>query len=267
MAAVQRDSVASATNSDNLEEEAHMSIAKRLFVVPGLLGLSGVLLLGQHGSHGGMHSGSMSAPHMSAPTARAPRVFVPTTVPGLPSASAYSSAPNPAYRTSNFSPFRAPYQRGRHNGVLPFGYFAGPYFPLWDYSDYSYSGYPAYSAGYDQPAPMPEDNALGEQIAQLSAQVNDLQNQLAQRAPSDSPVAPAQETPQAAAPPLTVVLTNGKTLQVQNYAVMENALWDLSSQPVRKIPISTIDIPASTKATEANGTEFPNLSIAKSTSE
>jgi hypothetical protein len=139
---------------------------------------------------------------------------------------------------------------------------------MWDFStDYGSSGYPAYSAGYEQPAPPPEDNALGEQIAQLSAQVNDLQNQLGQRAPAEPPAPAAQETPQPPSPPLTVVLTNGKTLQVQNYAVMENALWDLSSQPVHKIPISSIDIPASTKASEANGTEFPNLSFAKSPSE
>jgi hypothetical protein len=152
--------------------------------------------------------------------------------------------------------------------VLPYGYLGAPFFPLWDYSDdYGYSGYPAYSAGYDQPAPMPEDNVLGEQLAQLSAQVNDLQNQLGQKAPVDSPSGAAQEAAQPPSPPLTVVLTTGKTLQIQNYAVMDNALWDLSGQPVRKIPLSAIDVPASTKATEANGTEFPQLSAAKSPSE
>ena len=244
-----------------------MGIAKRFLLVSGLFGVSGALLLGQYGSHGGAHSGAVSAPRVTAPTVYSARTFVPTTAPTYPSASAYSSAPNPAYRTSNYGPFRAPVRRGRYNGVLPYGYLAAPFYPLWDYSaDYGYSGYPAYSAGYDQPAPPPEDNALGDQIAQLSAQLNDLQNQLGQRASSE-PAAAAQEIPQPPSPPLTVVLTNGKTLQVQNYAVMENALWDLSSQPVRKIPISTIDVPASTKATEANGTEFPNLSSAKSPTE
>jgi hypothetical protein len=245
-----------------------MNVVNRFLLVPSLFSLSGALLLGQHGSHGGMHSGAFSASHAAAPVISSPRVFVPTTVPNYPSASVYSSAPNPAYRRSNYSPFRAPYQRGRYNRALPYGYLAAPYFPLWDYSDgYGYSGYPAYSAGYDQAAPMPEDNVLGQQIQQLSAQVNDLQNQLGQRAPTDSPSSAAQQTPQPPSPPLTVVLTNGQTLQVQNYAVMGNVLWDLSSQPVRKIPLSTIDIPASTKATEANGTEFPELSVAKSPSE
>ncbi len=245
-----------------------MKVVNRFLLVPSLFSLSGALLLGQHGSHGGMHSGALSAPHVAAPVVSSPRVFVPTTVPNFPSASVYSSAPNPAYRTSNYSPFRAPYQRGRYNRVLPYGYLAAPYFPLWDYSDgYSYSGYPAYSAGYDQSAPMPSENVLGEQIEELSAQVNDLQNQLGQRAPADSPSGSAQQETQPPSPPLTVVLTSGQTLHIQNYAVMGNALWDLSSQPVHKIPISAIDVPASTKATEANGAEFPPLNAAKSPSE
>jgi hypothetical protein len=241
-----------------------MSIASRFFLVSGLLGLSCAVLLGQHGSHGGMHSAAVSAPHVAGATVHSPTAFAPTTAPGYPSASAYASAPggNPAYnRTSSFGPFRTPFQRSRYNRFLPYGYLAAPYFPLWDYSDDNgYSGYPAYSAGYDQPAPMPDENVLGEQIAQLSAQVNDLQSQIGQKAPTDSPSTSTQQTTQPPSPPLTVVLTNGQTLQIQNYAVMGSVLWDLSSQPVRKIPLSTIDIPASTKATEANGTEFPQLS-------
>ncbi len=242
-----------------------MSIASRFLLVSGLLGLSGGLLLGQHGSHGGMHSAGRGVA-TGTTTYHAPATFAPARAPGFgpapasPGLQGVSSAYN---RTSSYGPYRAPYSRGRYNRVLPYGYLGAPFFPLWDYSDDSgYSGYPAYSAGYDQPAPMPDDNVLGEQIAQLSAQVNDLQNQLGQRAPGDSPSSAPQQTAQPPSPPLTVVLTDGKTLQVQNYAVMGDVLWDLSSQPVRKIPLSRIDVPASTKATEANGTEFPQLSSA-----
>jgi hypothetical protein len=46
---------------------------------------------------------------------------------------------------------------------------------------------------------------------------------------------------------------------VQNYAVMNGVLWDFSRQPTRKIPIASIDVSASTSATEANGGEFPQL--------
>src|SRR6185437_8398647 len=222
-------------NSGKLKKRAAMSIASRFLLFSGLLGLSGALF-GQHGSHGGMHSGAVSAPHVAAPRfSSSPGVFVPAPVPNYPSASVYASAPNPVYRTPNYSPFRGPFQRGRYNRVLPYSYFATPFFPLWDYPDVGYSAYPAYSTTYDQPAPMQENNVLGEQIAKLSAQVNDLQNQIQQRAPLESPSGVEQKTaePEPSSPPLTVVLTSGKTLQIQNYAVMDDALWDLSSQPVR----------------------------------
>ena len=51
-------------------------------------------------------------------------------------------------------------------------------------------------------------------------------------------------------------------MSIQSYAIMNGFLWDFSKQPARKIPVSNIDIPESTKATEANGTEFPDLSSA-----
>jgi hypothetical protein len=35
--------------------------------------------------------------------------------------------------------------------------------------------------------------------------------------------------------------------------------WDFTNQPVRRIPIAGIDIPASQKATEESGAEFPQL--------
>ena len=74
--------------------------------------------------------------------------------------------------------------------------------------------------------------------------------------PADSPV-----TPQASdTPPVTLVLTDGEKLQVQNYAIMGSTFWDFSKQPARRIPLSSIDVPASAKATEANGAEFPPIS-------
>jgi len=102
---------------------------------------------------------------------------------------------------------------------------------------------------------------LGEQVQQLSSQINGLQDQLAQRTqlsgPPEYSTTPAPAPP---SPPLTVVLTSGQTLEVQNYAVMGDAFWDFSSQPIRKIPVSKIDVAASARASEANGAEFPQLS-------
>jgi hypothetical protein len=41
--------------------------------------------------------------------------------------------------------------------------------------------------------------------------------------------------------------------------VVDGTFWDFTNQLTRKIPISSIDIPASQKATEDAGAEFPQL--------
>jgi hypothetical protein len=271
-----------------------MSITGTFFRGFALLSLSGVLVLAQHGGGhggGGMHGGGAGINGRSSaplrPTAQGLSGFPASAYSiGIP-ASAYSLSTRPstfsairpgfpAYngsfglnRRSNYGTFRSGSRRGRYGYPLVYGYLAAPYYPFWDYSDdYGGSGYPAYSAGYQGPGPdagslPPDASGVGEQIAQLSAQVNDLQNHVAQKPPADSVSgSPAQQAPPApASPPLTVVLTNGKTLQVQNYAVMGSVLWDLSSQPTRKIPFANIDVPASTKATEASGAEFPRPGV------
>jgi hypothetical protein len=60
-------------------------------------------------------------------------------------------------------------------------------------------------------------------------------------------------------PPIKLVLRSGQQIQVQDYAVVNGMFWDFTNQPVRRIPIAGIDIPASQKATEESGAEFPQL--------
>jgi hypothetical protein len=97
--------------------------------------------------------------------------------------------------------------------------------------------------------------ALSQQIRMLSDQIDQLKNSENRRATvQDEDVQEA--TPQV---PITLVLRNGQQIQVQNYAVMDHTFWDFTRQPARRIPVSNIDIAASTRATEATGAEFPQL--------
>ncbi len=99
-------------------------------------------------------------------------------------------------------------------------------------------------------------HALVNQVQRLSAQVAQMQygqqTQMQQYAMQQEPPPPPQI-------PVTLVLRDGQQLQVQNYAVMDQTFWDFTRQPVRKIPLSSIDVAASAKATEAKGGEFPQL--------
>jgi hypothetical protein len=102
-------------------------------------------------------------------------------------------------------------------------------------------------------------DALIEQVQRLSAQVSQLQ--AGQQAQAGLPAQP--EPPSPPRVPVTLILRNGQQFQVQNYAVMDKTFWDLTNQTARKIPIATIDIAASEKATEASGGEFPQLGSAQ----
>ncbi|HZQ56099.1 MAG TPA: hypothetical protein VFB14_28160 [Bryobacteraceae bacterium] len=144
-------------------------------------------------------------------------------------------------------------RRGRNAGWgLPFAYFMAPYY----YPDL------AYDSSFEPPPPVDgnaqaavmAENRLGEQIQRLTAEIEELRN--AQQSDYSSA---SEAPPMPPAPPIVLVLRDGQQLKTDNYAVMNNTLWDFSKQPARRIPLSSINVPASEKASEANGAEFPQI--------
>lgn len=147
------------------------------------------------------------------------------------------------------------------------GYFFTPYYyPFLDYGDTGYD-YPPEDSGADAAAQSSYmQNVLGAQVQQLSAEVEQLREQQGPGVPqapayneSGPPPSPSTQNEEPPIPPITIVLRNGQQFHVKNYAVMDQTFWDFTQQPARKIPVSSIDIPASTRATEASGAEFPQI--------
>jgi hypothetical protein len=126
------------------------------------------------------------------------------------------------------------------------------------YVDPGYGDPNAYGAGYEQPPPGPDP-----QTAYLEAQVQQLSNQLSASEQQGVRVPMAPQTAPSAAPavPITLVLRDGRHLQVQNYAVMDQMFWDFTTQPVKKIPLTSIDVAASEQLSAANGADFPKLTV------
>ncbi len=158
---------------------------------------------------------------------------------------------------------------GHGRNRAPQAFFAPYYYPFLGYDTSGYDAYPPYETAQDPAAQTAAvtGNLLGQQIEDLSAQVEELRNeQEAARAQQTMPApplqsaAPAAETQLPQAPPVKLVLRSGQQVQIQNYAVVDGTLWDFTSQPTRRIPVANIDIPASQKATEESGGEFPRLS-------
>lgn len=156
---------------------------------------------------------------------------------------------------------RSPYTRNGRRGDyrnVPLAYALAPYYyPFLDYGSAPYGDEPQEYDPNADPA-LVTVNLLGEQLQRVTAELRQLKaNQQQPAAPSDL----GNYTPEPPAPviPVTVVLRDGQKLQVQNYAVMDQTFWDFSRQPARRIPLSSIDVSASTQATAANGGEFPQF--------
>jgi len=195
------------------------------------------------------------------------RTDIPTPIGLNPPAASYTGILPGAYKPHNNIGGHYGYGRGVGGGA----FIASPfYYPYLGY-DSSLNTFPSYSETIDPNAQAfaAAQDSLGEQIRQLAAELDSVKRQVnVPPAPYGAPLpgvaAPApRETAEAASqPPIAVVLKDGQQLSVQSYAVMNGFLWDFSKQPVRKIPVSNIDVGASVKASEAGGTEFPDLGSA-----
>jgi hypothetical protein len=145
-----------------------------------------------------------------------------------------------------------PYRRS----YVPF--IVGSYFN--PFYDSSFDSGPAPYAAYG-PDPA-EQQQFGPEMPQFSAPPPYGPDGYYPAAPVPyaAPAAPpSSDPPPATVPAVTVVLRSGQKIEVQNYAIMGDSFWDFSRQPARRIPLSSVDIAASTKATEAGGGQFPAI--------
>ncbi len=267
-----------------------MTLVTRTFFTAALALSSGVLLLGQHGggaygagagaraaAAGGYGGQAFAAPPigtLNSPPPGSSRAF------RAPSIGTINAVP-PGRARLGYAPGNAYGRYGHNNGYgrnkyrgYPFVYWLTPYYYpglFYDTGAYydSYDAYPPYdTSGGPQYQP--------EELAQSAPPYAPYPNYYAAPNPylppsyynpppaSPTPVNPTPADAQSAqtppSPPVTLVLRTGEKFQVQNYAVMGQTFWDFSRQPVRKIPVSSIDVPASAKATEASGADFPRIS-------
>ncbi len=92
--------------------------------------------------------------------------------------------------------------------------------------------------------------SLGEQLRQLTAELDSVKRQVnappAPYAPPPPPgiaaAAPEETGAAASQPPIAVVLKDGQQPFGPELRRHERLFWDFSKQPVRKIPVSNIDV-------------------------
>jgi hypothetical protein len=206
----------------------------------------------QTGPRGGQSfRGGSTAPGASF-GAQGPAVAPPALTSG---SRGYGSGYGQAYRGGGGGYARTPQRRY----ALPLSYYAAPYFYPSYYSDSS--GYSDPNMASPPPDYGPDPNFdLAAELGELHREVADMRQMMMGPPPGDSQ-APGQPTAalSPAPPPLVLVFRDGTTLEVRDFALIGQTLWDLSSHPTRKIALGQLNLEASVRATEARGAEFPSV--------
>jgi hypothetical protein len=155
------------------------------------------------------------------------------------------------------------YQNSIHYGWAPgptrvnrtigrrYGSYGLAYYPYFGYGGDNWYD-PSYYAPYDQ-YPQYEQYP---QYPMGDPGVGTMQNYYPP-IPYDGGPLPQESDPQLPGSPIVVVLKSGQKIEMQSYGIMNNLLWDFSRPNSRRIPLASIDVAASVKATEAAGGTFP----------
>jgi hypothetical protein len=173
----------------------------------------------------------------------------------------------PSFRSgSSFGGFRRPGFGPRRFGnrvffgaVSPgfFGYYGYPGY-YGGYSDWTADSYPSYgdygssyySTQNDVAQQQQDIDRLEDEVARLREQ-----RESEQQASSEAP-RPEAESRSAVSTSTLLVFRDRHTQEVQNYAVVGGTLWIFGEQRATKLPLSWLDIEATTKANDDRGVDF-----------
>jgi len=90
---------------------------------------------------------------------------------------------------------------------------------------------------------------LNAQVQQLTNEVQQLQSELAA---ANGQVPQTSAAPQNA-PPLTLILKDGRRIEAPGYALVGSTLWILNQESATKIPLSDVDVGATQKENQQRG--------------
>jgi hypothetical protein len=131
------------------------------------------------------------------------------------------------------------------------GYYGSDFYSSADYyPSYDYYGSSYYSAQNDVARQQQDIDRLEDEVARLREQ-RESQPGEARDAP-----APQADSRSVVSTPTLLIFRDKHTQEVQNYAIIGGTLWIFSEQRATKLPLSWLDIEATTKANEDRGVNF-----------
>jgi hypothetical protein len=146
----------------------------------------------------------------------------------------------------------------RRRGFYPF--YTGFYYGYPYDSGYLYST-SGYSPGYDyyaSPDYYGASNAAQYDIARQQQDIDRLENEVERLREQREAPRPSRSQVEKYEPstPTILVFRDKHTQEVQNYAVVGGTLWIFNEQRATKLPLSWLDIEATTQANDDRGVDF-----------
>ncbi len=143
----------------------------------------------------------------------------------------------------------SPYYFGYNGYPAYYGGYASDYYPGYDYYRSSYDSTQNYAAQNDV-AQQQQD------IDRLEAEVDRLRSQKESDHESRDSLSSQPESRAEVSSPTVLVFRDKHTQEVQNYAIVGGTLWIFSEQRSTKLPLSWLDIEATSKTNEDRGVDF-----------
>lgn len=125
-----------------------------------------------------------------------------------------------------------------------YGYDAAPV------ATYSYSP-PAYDAYYAD-----EQRRIEDRLDRLEDRIDRMRDQERYRREAELSQPKARGSRQDESLPAVLVFRDKHREEVQNYGIVGRTLWIFSEQRARKVSLTELDLPATTKANEERGLDF-----------
>jgi hypothetical protein len=140
-------------------------------------------------------------------------------------------------------------------GTVPWGYYnyPGSYYSYLPYADYGYSS----SSDSNPYPPEYRSDYYGQRTGQLQAEIDRLEDEVQRlREERESRAPPQAQAKSEVREPTVLVFADKHTQEVENYAIVGQTLWVFSELHAAKIPLSSLDLDATTKANDERGVDF-----------
>ena len=159
------------------------------------------------------------------------------------------------FRQPFFFPHRFHHHRRFFFATTPWWYYGYYGYPGY-YGDYGYTSTMGSYAAYDQSSSYYAQNSAmqQEEINRLEDEVKRLRDERESR--QAAPPAPQAEKKSEPSAPTVLVFRDKHIQEVHNFAIVGQTLWIFNEQRSTKVPLSSLDVDATTKLNDERGVDF-----------